>query len=178
MNFRPASFKAHFVHVRFHELDAAPMLGSGVGHDPRYLFEVESFSLIRHDDGYFPAGLAAAADVYLCILIFLISVHHGVFQRFPERQLDVELFSRYTVRSFNQSHQAIHEWRDRSNLAGHPRINSEGGGTRAFFWEPQLRICRSIQASHSTHGQRLTLRGNASQGPKRGRVPRLWNLLI
>jgi len=55
MNFRPASFKAHIVHVRFHELDAAPMLGSGVGYDAvaRYPFEVESFSLIRHDDGYF-----------------------------------------------------------------------------------------------------------------------------
>jgi hypothetical protein len=37
------------------------------------------------------------------------------------------------VRSFNQSHQAIHERRDRSNFAGHPGINSEGGGTRVFF---------------------------------------------
>ena len=99
MNFRTASFKVHIVHIRFHQLDAAPMFGSGVRFDvvTRYLFEVESFSLICHDDGYFLAGLAVAADVYSCFRIFLIAVHDGVFERFPERQLDIELFPRNTL---------------------------------------------------------------------------------
>ena len=111
MDFRTASFKVHIVPIRFHQLDDAPMFGSGVRCDAvtRYLFEVESFSLICHDDGYFLAGLAAAADVYFCFWIFLIAVHDGILQRFPERQLDIELFSRNTLRSFNQSHQAVHE---------------------------------------------------------------------
>ena len=66
MDFRPASFKVHIVHICFHQLDAAPMFGSGVRCDAvtHYLSEVESFSLIRHNNGYFIAGAAAAADVY------------------------------------------------------------------------------------------------------------------
>ncbi len=85
------------------------MFGSGVRCDAvtHYLFEVESFSLICHDDGYFLAGLAAAADVYFCFWIFLIAVHDCIFQRFPERQLNVGFCSRNTVRSFNQPHQAV-----------------------------------------------------------------------
>jgi hypothetical protein len=94
MNFRTASFKVHVVHIRFHQLDAAPMFGSGVRCDAvtHDVFEVESSSLIRHDDGYFLAGLAVAAYVYFCFWIFLIAVHDGILQSFPERQLDIELF--------------------------------------------------------------------------------------
>src|ERR1700730_19412064 len=104
MDFRPASFKVHIVHIRFHQLDAAPMFGRGIGWDAvtNKLSEVESFSLIRYDDGYLFAGEAAAADVYFCFWIFLIAMHGCVVERFPERQLDIELFSRNAVRSFNQ----------------------------------------------------------------------------
>jgi hypothetical protein len=99
MDFRPASFKVHIVHVRFHQLDAAPMFGSGVqgGAITNNPFEVESFSLIRHDDGYFIAGLASAADVNFCFWIFLIAVYDGIVERFPERQLDLELFPGNTL---------------------------------------------------------------------------------
>ena len=75
-----------------------------------YRFEVESFSLIRHHDGYFIAGLAAAADAYFSFWIFLIAVYDCIFQRFPERQLNIELLSRNALRSFNQPHQAVHQW--------------------------------------------------------------------
>src|ERR1700732_3409055 len=104
MNFRPASYKMHIVHIRFDQLDAAPMFGNGLRCDAvtNNLFEVESFSVIRHDDGYFIAGPAAATDVYFCFWIFLIAVHDCIVERFAERQLDIELSSRNTLRSFNQ----------------------------------------------------------------------------
>jgi len=85
------------------------VFGVGVQCDAvtQYRFEVESFSLIRHHDGYFIAGLAAAADAYFSFWIFLIAMHDCVIQRFPERQLNVGFCSRNTVRSFNQPHQAV-----------------------------------------------------------------------
>ena len=54
------------------------------------------------------AAPAAAADVNLFFRVLLIAVYYGISQSFPERQLDVELISRNTLRSFNQSHQAIY----------------------------------------------------------------------
>src|SRR5580700_7179411 len=61
MYFRPTSFKMHIVHKRFHQQDAAPMLGGvrceAVTHR---VPEVESFSLIGHDERYFTARQAAA----------------------------------------------------------------------------------------------------------------------
>ena len=77
-------------------------------------------------------GLAAAADVSLCFWIFLIAVHDRIVERFAERQLDIELFSRDALRSFNQPHQAVHERRDRSNFARHPSINFQDGRPGAF----------------------------------------------
>jgi hypothetical protein len=55
--------------------------------------------LIRHDDGNFVAGAAAAADVHFCFGIFLITVYDGISQCLAERQLDVEFLSRNTLRS-------------------------------------------------------------------------------
>ena len=67
MDFWPASFKMHIVHERFHQLDAAPIVGSGVRCEAltRYLSEVESSSLIRHDDGYCRARSDSG-----CVLFF------------------------------------------------------------------------------------------------------------
>jgi hypothetical protein len=111
MDFRPASFKVHIVHERFHQLDAAPMFGSGVRCEAvtHCFFEVESFSLIRHDDGYLFAGLAAAADVYFFFWIFLIAVQDRISQCFAERQFDIELVSGNALRPLNQPHQAVHQ---------------------------------------------------------------------
>jgi len=71
------------------------MVGSGVRCEAvtRHLSEVESSSLIRHDDGYFVAWSAAAADVYFFSGIFLIAVQDRIFQRFAEHYLDIELVS-------------------------------------------------------------------------------------
>jgi len=110
MDFRPASRKVHIVHIRFDQLDAVPMRGSAVRCEAvsQYLSEIESFSLICHDDRNSLAWPAAAADVNLFFWVFLIAVYYGIPQSFAERQLDVELLSRNTLRSFNQSHQAIY----------------------------------------------------------------------
>jgi hypothetical protein len=120
MDFRPASFKVQIVHIRFHQLDAPPVFGDGVRREAitNKRFEVEPFPLIRHNDGYFIAGLAAGADVHFCFWIFLIAMHDCIVERFPERQLDTELFSRNASRCFNQPHQTVHKRRDRSDLLG------------------------------------------------------------
>jgi hypothetical protein len=99
------------VHKHFHPLDAAPMFGCGVGSEAatHNLSEVESASLIRHDDGYFVARPAAAADVYFSSWIFLITVHDRIVERFPKRQLDTEFLSWDRLGSFNQHHQAVYE---------------------------------------------------------------------
>src|SRR3984957_17313402 len=101
----------HLVHKRLHQLDAAPMFGCGVGSEAftQRLSEVESSSLIRHDNGYFVARSAAAADVYFFVWIFLIAVHDCIVERFPKRQLDAELLSPNRLESFNQHHQAVYE---------------------------------------------------------------------
>jgi hypothetical protein len=100
----------HMVHKRFHQQDAAPMIGSGVAWEAftHYLSKVESSALIRHDDGYFIAGPAAAADVYFFSWIFLIAVQDRIFQCLAERQLDIELVSSNALRTFDYPHQTVH----------------------------------------------------------------------
>ena len=106
MDFRAASFKVHIVHICFHQLDAVPMFRSGIEVEAviHYSSEIESLSLIRHDDGYFLAWSAAAADVYFRLWIFPIAVYDGISQGFAQRQLDIELSSLNTLRSFHQPH--------------------------------------------------------------------------
>jgi len=79
------------------------MVGIGVGCEAvtHYLSEVESSSLIRHDDGYVVAGPAAAANVYFFSWIFLIAVQYRIFQRYADHQLDIELVSWNALRNFN-----------------------------------------------------------------------------
>ena len=52
MDFRTASCKKHIVHIRFDQRDAAPMRDGGVRGSAisQYFSEIESFSLICHDD--------------------------------------------------------------------------------------------------------------------------------
>jgi hypothetical protein len=86
------------------------MFGKGVRYESiaPCLSEVESFSLIRYDDGYFLAGPAAAPDMYFCSWMFVVAVHDGVGQSLSERHFNIELLARGTLRSFNQHHQAFH----------------------------------------------------------------------
>ncbi len=95
MDFRPASFKVHIVHIRLHQMDAAPTLGKWVRYESITTChsEVESFSLIRDDDGYFLAWPAAAPDVYFRPGMLVIAVHNGIGQSLAKRQLNTELFS-------------------------------------------------------------------------------------
>jgi hypothetical protein len=111
MDLRPASFKMHIVHAGFYQLDAAALFRGGVrrGAVADYLFKIEPFSLIRHDDRYLLAGLAAAAHVYFSFRVFLIAVHDGVFQCLPERQLDIRLFARNALGPLNPPHQPANQ---------------------------------------------------------------------
>lgn len=86
------------------------MRANGVGCEAvtHYLFEVKSLSLIRYDYRNSFAGPALAADVNFFLRMFLIAVYNGVPDRLAKRQLDVELFPRNALQSFNQSHQAIY----------------------------------------------------------------------
>src|ERR1700722_4666731 len=180
MNFRPASFEAHVVHIRSHQLNAVPMWAREIRCETvaEYLQEVESVALICHDDGYPVAGFATTPDVHLFIWIFLIAMQDGISYRFANRQLDIELRSRNTLRSLNQLHEAVHERRDRSNFAGHPEIDFQDGTARALYASLWLRIRRPIQASHSIHGKCLTARRNALRGPKCAALRSLRNVLI
>src|SRR5580700_3229901 len=101
VNFRPASFKMHIVHIRFHQQDAVPMFRRGIRCEAvTYdLSDVEPFSLIGHDDGYFLTRLAAAADVYFFSCMPLAAVKDGIAQCLSEGQFDIELRSRNTLRS-------------------------------------------------------------------------------
>jgi hypothetical protein len=103
MDFRSASFKVHIIHIRFHQEYSAPMLGKWVRYESiaPCLSEVESFSLIRYDNGYFLAGPAAAPDVYFCSWMFVIAVPDSIRQSFAERHLNIELLAWNTSRSFN-----------------------------------------------------------------------------
>ena len=52
MDLRTVSCKMYIVHIRFNQRDAAPMRGGGVRGNAicQYFSEIESFSLICHDD--------------------------------------------------------------------------------------------------------------------------------
>jgi len=133
MDFGARAFKGDFGDRDFHQL-AAPIFARGL----RFaavtycLSEVKSFSLMRHNDGYFIAGSAAAADVYFCFRICLITMHDSISQSFAERQLDVAFCSLNTFRSFNQPHQAVYRRRYRVNFARHPGVDFQDAGMGAF----------------------------------------------
>ena len=111
VDLRPASFEVHLVHIRFHQQNSTPVLGKGARNESVVFCppEVKSFSLIRHDDGYFLVWPAAAPDVHFRFWMFAIAVHDGITQSLAERQFDTELFSRNTMRTLNQQHQTFHQ---------------------------------------------------------------------
>jgi len=145
-----------------------------------YRFEVESFSLIRHHDGYFIAGLAAAGGRVLFLSgFFLIAVHECIFQRFPESQLDLELFFLERIeplQSTSSSGPPVVRslescWVSKSRLQGWKNGNVFLGTAIGNLVFCSDFACHSWpNASHSGE--------NASQGPKRGGLLRLRNLLI
>src|SRR5712675_2276793 len=97
------------------------------------LSEVESFSLMRHNDGYFTARSAAAADVHFCFRICLIAMHDATSQGFAERHFDVAFCGVNTLRSFNQPHQAVYRRRYGVNVARHPGVDFQDARMGAFL---------------------------------------------
>jgi hypothetical protein len=96
------------------------------------LSEVESFSLMCHNDGYFTAGSAATPDVDFCFPTCLIAMHNGTSQGFAERQVDIAFCAVNTLRSFNQPHQAVYRRRYGVNVARHPGVDFQDARMGAF----------------------------------------------
>ena len=65
MDFRPASFKVHVVHKRFHQRDAAPMRGFEIieRQGIRNRARIKPLALVRDGNRDFFSDFAAAADV-------------------------------------------------------------------------------------------------------------------
>jgi hypothetical protein len=125
LDFSAVAFKGGFLYRDFHQLDARPMLASDLRRDAvtYRLSEVESFSLMRHNDGYFIAWSAPAADVHFCFRISLIALRDGTSQGFAERQLEIAFRALNTLRSFNQPHHAVYRRRYGVNVTRHPGVD-------------------------------------------------------
>jgi hypothetical protein len=85
-----------------------------------------------HNDGYFIARSAAAADVYFCFRICLIAMHDGASQGFAERQLDIAFCAVNTLRSLNQPHQAVYRRRYGVRVTRHPGVDFQDARMGAF----------------------------------------------
>src|SRR5712672_325009 len=96
------------------------------------LSEVESFSLMRHNDGYFTTRSAAATDVHFCFRICLIAMHDATSQGFAQRHFDIAFCAVNTLRSFNQPHQAVYRRRYGVNVARHPGVDFQDARMGAF----------------------------------------------
>src|SRR5882762_5434900 len=133
VDFGATAFKGGFVQRDIFQLDTAPMFARRFRCEAvtYCLSEVASFSLIRHDNGYFIAGAAAAADVYR-VLEFLIAACDDISQSFAEPRPEVAFCSLNTLRSFNQPPQAVHGRRDGLNLARHPGVDFQDARMGAF----------------------------------------------
>jgi hypothetical protein len=81
----------------FIRLNSAPFFASCLGRPTitSDFSEVESLALIGDDDRNF-AGSAPATDVHF-YLSFLVSVHDGVCQSFPECQFYIRFFTGNTL---------------------------------------------------------------------------------
>jgi len=129
------------------------------------LSEVESFSLMRHNDGYFTARSAAAADVHFCFRICLIAMHDATSQGFAERHFDIAFCAVNTLRSFNQPHQAVYRRRYGVNVARHPGVDFQRCENGSVFLRTPIEnqvLCSGL-AFHSW--QTLVLKTSASGGP-------------
>jgi hypothetical protein len=82
------------------------------------------------------------------------------------------------LRSFNQPHQAVYRRRDGLNLARHPGVDFQDARMGAPSGEHRLRIRRSVQASHSTHGNPPSAQEECIRKANALRLPTLRNLLI
>jgi len=114
--------------------NSMPRPCSPAGSDVRLLptaFPKSNPFLIRHDNGYFIAGAAAAADVYR-VLEFLIAACDDISQSFAEPRPEVAFCSLNTLRSFNQPHQAVRGRRAGLNLARHPGVDFQDARMGAF----------------------------------------------
>jgi hypothetical protein len=161
MNFCSATFKIDIVHVRLHQLDAAPVFASGLRCQARNVSEVESLAMVRDDNRNFVAGPTTTTDVYFSFSGFLISMHDSVCQSFAERDFDAVFLTENALRPFDQKHQTIDQWRDGLNLAGHPGVDFQNGRTVEFLRGSWLNTACSTDDSHFGHGKRLATMGNA-----------------
>src|ERR1700688_405080 len=110
--------EAHFIHQRFHQVDAASMNGSDVfgGGRIRDHVSVKSSPLVLYRDRDF-IGFTAATNIDVFSRILMISVNDRVCEGFAQCDLNPALALRNTAALPEQEHEPIHEGRDRSHLA-------------------------------------------------------------
>jgi len=121
----------------------------GVGRSNVSLFyrlsEVESFSLMRHNDGYFTARSAVAADVHFCFRICLIAMHDATSQGFAERHFDIAFCAVNTLRSFKSAASSVYRRRYGVNVARHPGVDFQDARMERFLESYRFRIGCSVQ---------------------------------
>src|SRR5882672_11097795 len=118
MNDNSTFFEAHFIHERFHQVNATPMHRSCIfgGCRIRYRINVKSSSLVLYRDCDFIRFTAATnMDVFSGIL--MISVNDRVGESFTQCELNVAHALGNRAALPEQKHELIHKGRNRSHFA-------------------------------------------------------------
>src|SRR5580693_365402 len=118
MNDNPTVFEAHFIHQRFHQINPTTMNGSLVLGSRRvgYRSNVKSSSLVFYRDRDF-TRFTAAMDMDVLSGVLMISVNDRIRESFAQCDLNVAVALIGTAALPDQSHEFIHEGRNRSHFA-------------------------------------------------------------
>src|SRR5205823_8597152 len=108
---------------------------------------IESFSLVLDSQKNSLSSFAATVNFNQCLSVLFNAVNKGIASTFPKCRFDSELIALNAARSFDHSHQLIHERRDRFDFARHPSVDGHRGGTRVYanacWWWCLSRIHRA-----------------------------------
>src|SRR5437667_12772903 len=92
MNDNSIFFEAHFIHERFHQVDATSMTGTDVfgGCRPRHLIDVKSSSFVLYCDSDF-IRVTAETNMHVFARVLMISVSDRVREGFAQCYLNFTL---------------------------------------------------------------------------------------
>src|SRR5271156_5074405 len=118
MNDNSTFFEAHFIHQCFHQVNPATMSGFCIlrSRRIRYPINVKSWSFVLYRERYF-ARFTAATNMDVLSGVLMISVKDCVCERVAQCDLNVALAFSGTAALPDQSHESIHEGRNRLDLA-------------------------------------------------------------
>jgi len=116
-----------------------------------HLSDVESFSLVRHDDGSLLAEASSGTDVYFCSWMIRIAVHNA-FPELEERPSHIETLAGAHCDLSSTNQQASPAVRC-LNFAWHPEVISRTEeDTGVFLCETALRM-DDRSGSHRSHDE-------------------------